>query len=214
MSRAKKVLQDLGMSSLSQLAHDPERGMAAIQRLYQNAFTQRNIVTDVLSFFKNNPSHQSTGGHYDRWKKFHASLTQQSQTTLSEQKAQALALWQEQQPIYKMMAAQMKDPHKSLSSSVRYLALLLSQYVQIQYIMDARYLVDVSIIPDRACIVLKGERANLFCQGQKHLLNKQVTLAIQRSIKLFPRQYVFVQDNLKPFTKTNKLMDLLKIPVL
>ena len=212
MSRLKKVSERLGTSSIGEIAAQPDRAIPVIEQLYQNAFTKRNIATDILSFYKKNPNQKTTA--HDRWKSYHAGLTKKSQEVLADQKSQELAVWQERQSLYKLLASQEKQPHASLERSVRYLALLLNQIVQIKYFMDARYLVDVDIVPDKNCIVRESQsqQCTLYAQNVRKVLPKNLTLALEKSFQAYPRQYIFVGANLKPFTQTHKLMDLLQLP--
>lgn len=210
MSRLKKVFDRLGVSTMADFVAQEKRAVDVIEQTYDNAFTKRNIVTEVLSFYKQLPE-LKTAPAYRQWKAYHQALGQAGKTALIEQKAQAIALWKQHQPVYKMLLAQEKQPHASLDRSVRYLALLLNQIIPIKEFMNARYLVDVDIVPDKNCIVKTGQECMLYAQNERKKLSKKVTMALDKSFQAYPRQYIFVQSNSKPFTQTNKFMDLFKL---
>lgn len=189
------------------------------QRYDNNELTIKNIVTMILALFKYGELKCKYEAHYKRWKKVHEKYYEKENTRYESnlptkvQKDKYIS-FEDLQKVY----GEIKDVHKDFKSSIRYC--LFSMYMHIRpkrsdfgnikvYRSKDPGKKDINYIFlhqknwQKSCFVFNHINKVVIKEPIIEPIHQELYQIFQESLKKYPRDYLFVGHDLKPFSTAN-----------
>ena len=221
MTRLAK-LEEVTGKPLDIILKSPKQVYPGIKETYKNINTRKNMITPILTLFKNDPVLQAT--HADAWatwKRYHEDMN-----TLQEVNAKKNKMTQKQQENYtsteevalKLEELRKQDPHKTLTLSLQYVLLALLNdikpkrsdlgNIKIYRNQDpneslSNYLVLMDH-PNASYFVLNQYSKTKKIYGKiEEELDRSTVQIIKDSLRKYPREHLFVDRFHKPYVNND-----------
>lgn len=218
LSSLMKITHDHTKFSLMRIISNPDKYSKRLKKQYPSPTTQKNLVTTVLSVFKYMDLQCKLQEAHEKWLNVHKELHEQQTLKVKENKPspnqeQAYVSFEEIKKKYKELKHG-DDPHATLRDSLILTFLAFTVYqkpkradlgcVRIYNTENGKATENyIRLLDDSSFIVLNKYKTAKTNGPIIEELQPKFVRALRRSLKVHPRQYLFVQGNGEPFTKNN-----------
>lgn len=216
LSRIKRLRDDtVKCNSYTELVSQPEENYEKIRDRYPNVSTRKNMLTTILSLFKNIDEFKTLSTQQIQWKKFHENMDSFEKAKYKKHmpnmdQLQKYTRYEDIETKYKEM--EKGDPHKTIKDSLQFILLSIiistppkrSDYGELKIYYD----VDPNDTTSNYIVIKHSSPSymvfNNYKTSKKHKridqdLSLQTTNDIKNSIRRHPRDFLFVNRFGNPF---------------